>query len=387
MNKKILFFRSAPYDEDLNGYNIQGMGIAKAFCRWGYDCDFVSFRSKNQIENVFYEHNGCRAKIIEMPRFRFIRWGINLKVCKEEFLNQYDYIISREYYQIMTYLISKKSDKVAMYSGPYYNLFMFKFFSPIYDAFITKRMNKNIKHKFVKSVLAEKFMLGKGYTNVYNVGVGLDTERFENEHEIKTETQAIVDFMKSNRCILYVGALSDRKNYPFLLKVYSKILEKAPDVKFVIIGKSKQSAFAKLLGAKDESYALKYYKKLPEKVKNGIYHISRVENPQLKFIYPLAKAFLLPSKQEIFGMVLLESMYLGAPVVSSPNGGSLTLMSDGKTGQIVNTFDVNLWTEAVMRYLNDPEATSAITAAAVERIKTEYTWDAVTKKMLDRIGV
>ena len=34
---KILFVRSTPYDEDLNGYNVQGAGIAKAFCKLGYE--------------------------------------------------------------------------------------------------------------------------------------------------------------------------------------------------------------------------------------------------------------------------------------------------------------------------------------------------------------
>lgn len=92
-----------PYDEDMKGYNIQGLGIAKAFCRWGYDCDFVAFKRKNQTSEVFYEYNGCKARFIEMPRFRFIRWGINLDVCKDEFLSQYDYIIGREYYQITAY--------------------------------------------------------------------------------------------------------------------------------------------------------------------------------------------------------------------------------------------------------------------------------------------
>lgn len=385
MNKKILFFRSAPYDEDPKGYNIQGFGIAKAFCRHGYDCDFVLFKKRNQTEEVFYEYNGCRAKFIELPRVRFVRWGINLDVCKKEFLEQYDYIISREYYQIMTYLLSKKADNVAMYSGPYYNLFMTKIFSPIYDLLFTKKMNRNIKYKFVKSVLAQEFMEKKGYTDIYNVGVGLDMERFVNETEIKPETQKIVDFMKNNRCILYVGALSDRKNYPFLLKVYEKILEKAPDVKFVMIGKSKTTALAKLFGKKDESYAAKIDKDIPQNVKDGIYHIQRVENPQLKYIYLLAKAFLLPSKLEIFGMVLLEAMYLGAPVVSSRNGGSLTLTGDGKAGQIVEQFDAEKWANAVMKYLDNPEYAQNITETAYKRVTTEYTWDAVVEKMLDKI--
>jgi glycosyltransferase involved in cell wall biosynthesis len=193
---------------------------------------------------------------------------------------------------------------------------------------MTKKLNKQIKHKFVKSVLAYDFMQKKGYTGLMNVGVALDTSRFENV-EIMPETQELINFMTENRCLLYVGSLIRRKNYPFLMEVYKKALNKRPDLKLVIVGKSKVSAVEKMFGKKDADYAEKYDKLLTETEKAGIYHLERLDNPQLKYIYPLAKAFLLPSVLEIFGMVLLEAMYFGAPVVCSRNGGSLTLIEDG----------------------------------------------------------
>ena len=386
MSKKILLVRATPNDLDIGGYNLQQFGLGKAFCKLGYDYDFITFKRRApRREEVFFEANGCRAKIIELPRFRFMRWGINKDICKEDFINKYDLIICQEYYQMQTYLMSKHSDKVVMYSGPYYDLFMLPFESPLFDFFFTKKINKNIKHKFVKSVLAEEFLAKKGYTGLRNIGVALDTERFDVVKEIKPETQKIVDFMKANRCILYVGTLCDRKNYPFLLDTYQKILKKAPDVKFVMIGKSKQTAFAKLMGKKDESYAEQYNKNLPEDVKKGIYHIDRIENPQLKFIYPLAKAFLLPSKLEIFGMVLLEAMYLGTPVITSRNGGSMTLIKGRQTGQMLDGFDADEWADAVMKYIDNPEYTQTVKDNAQKLIRDEYNWEVLAKKFLSAI--
>lgn len=63
---------------------------------------------------------------------------------------------------------------------------------------------------------------------------------------------------KQHHRLLYVGSLIARKNYPFLLEVYKKALEKAPDLKLVIIGKSHVSAIERFLGKKDEEYAQKY---------------------------------------------------------------------------------------------------------------------------------
>lgn len=385
--KNILLVRATPNDLDINAYNVQQVGIGKSLVNKGYNYDFITFKKNApRKETVFYEKDGCRAKCIELPRIRILRWGINTDICKKEFLDKYDLIICQEYYQLETYLISCKSNRVAMYTGPYYNMFLPKCFSPIYDFLFTKRINRQIKHKFVKSVLAYDFMEKKGYTGLTNVGVALDTSRFV-DVEILPETKQLIDFMKNNKCLLYVGSLIERKNYPFLLETYKKMLQRDPDVKLVLIGKSKVSGVEKYLGKKDSEYAAKYDKNLTEKEKAGIYHLERLANPQLRYIYPLAKAFLLPSIQEIFGMVLLEAMYFGAPVVSSRNGGSLTLMADGKCGQIVDEFDAEKWCDAISKYLDDPQYAKSVVEAAMNKVKEEYTWDVITQKMLEISGI
>lgn len=380
--KNILLVRATPNDLDINAYNVQQVGIGKSLVNKGYNYDFITFKKNApRKETVFYEKDGCRAKCIELPRIRVLRWGINTDICKKEFLDKYDLIICQEYYQIETYLISRKSNRVAMYTGPYYNMFLPKWFSPIYDLLFTKRINSQIKHKFVKSVLANAFMEEKGYTGLTNVGVALDTSRFV-DADILPETRELIDFMKTNKCLLYVGSLIERKNYPFLLETYKKMLQRDSEIKLVLIGKSKVSGVEKFLGKKDSEYAAKYDEKLTKKEKAGIYHLERLANPQLRYIYPLAKAFLLPSVLEIFGMVLLEAMYFGAPVVSSRNGGSLTLMADGKCGQIVDEFDIEKWCDAISKYLDDPQYAKDVVEAAMKKVKEEYTWDAITKQQL-----
>lgn len=385
--KQILLVRATPNDLDINAYNVQQVGIGKSLVNKGYNYDFITFKKHApRKETVFYEKDGCRAKCIELPRTRVLRWGINTDICKKEFLDQYDLIICQEYYQLETYLISCKSNRVAMYTGPYYNMFLPKCFSPIYDFFFTKKINQQIPYKFVKSVLAYDFMEKKGYTGLTNVGVALDTSRFA-DVEILPETKQLIDFMKANQCLLYVGSLIERKNYPFLLETYKKMLQRNPEIKLVLIGKSKVSGIEKYLGKKDSAYAAKYDKMLTEKEKAGIYHLERLANPQLRYIYPLAKAFLLPSILEIFGMVLLEAMYFGAPVVSSRNGGSLTLMADGKCGQIVEEFDAEKWCDAISKYLDDPQYAKNVANAAMKKVKEEYTWDAITNTLLKTTGV
>ncbi|MBP5254052.1 MAG: glycosyltransferase family 4 protein [Lachnospiraceae bacterium] len=382
---RILFVRSTPYDEDLNGYNVQGAGIAKACVRLGHDCDYLNFHKTREETVDLCEENGHKARVIFTKRIRLFRTGLNFDVLKDAFLSRYDIVICREYNQLMTHLIAKRHPNTSMYSGPYYNMFMVPFFSGIYDALFTKKLDRELKGKFVKSELAKEYLEQKGYTDLVDLGVGLDTTRFEHV-ECTESTAKLADYMRENRCILYVGTLSERKNIPLVLGCFRRVLERHPDVKLVLVGKSEQTLKNKLLGKKNESYFEDLMRDVPENVRASILHVERVDNPQLKFIYPLAKAFVLPSLLEIFGMVLLEALYFGAPTVTSWHGGSSTLMRDERYGQVIRAFDPDRWADAVCRYLENPGYAAEVSENGKRLIAESFTWDTIMKKMLDCIA-
>lgn len=369
MPEKILYVRGSFAPINFKGYNVQEIGLGKAFCSLGYDFDFVYLSKKKEPEWECKINNHV-LRVIPKYGIRIMRTRYNYEILDVDFLRQYKYIISAEYGQIMTYLLSKKVNNVAFYSGPYYNLFKLPFVSPIYDYLFTKTINRRCCAKFVKSSLAKEYLEGKGYTDLVNVGVGLDIERFNQNVLIQENTQRIVDFMTKNSCILYVGSLSERKNFPFLIDIFIKLKKRRENLKFVIIGKG------------DVNYVKKNMNKIPVEFSKDVIHIESIDNAQLKYIYPLAKAFLLPSKQEIFGMVLLESMYLGAPVITSRNGGSTTLIEGHKTGTIVPEFNVDKWVDTIIDYLDNPADIFQMVKRAQNLIAREYVWTSIAKKML-----
>lgn len=380
-NNNVLIIRSMPYDFNPESYNVQEIGIGKALCNFGYNCDYITFKKKDQKEWVFYEENGCKARWIEKPRIRFLRMGFNSEICDKRFLAKYDIIICREYYQYMTYKVSQNHKNVAIYNGPYWNMFMIPPFSILYDFLFTKKINEAVKCIFTKSELSSNFLRKKGYTKLKSIGVALDTSRFD-DVEIEKQTEEVVKFMNNNKCILYVGSIDKNKNYKFLLSVYERLLKTYPDLKFVVIGKSKQLGIRKLFSKNDESYEKACYKSMPENVKKGILRIQNIDNSQLKYIYPHALAFLLPSKREIFGMVLLEAMYLGAPVVTSKNGGSVTLIKNKQTGKMINNFNVDEWAYEVSEYLDNAEIRKMTVKRAKKLIIEQYNWNVLVKEML-----
>lgn len=379
--KKVLFVRTPPYDLNFGRYNVQQIGMGKAFCHLGIDFDFVTFKKKNCKTWVAYEENGHKCTVIEVPRLKLFRWGINKKLLDKTFLRQYDLVISQEYYQITTYLLSKRFPKTVMYTGPYWNLFHLKFSSLLYDLLFTKRINRQIKYKFAKSSLAKEFLEKKGYDNVFDVGVGLEFEKYS-DTTISESTKELLNEVGDASFLLYVGRIDKNKNTQFLLDVFEIVLKKHPSTKLVLVGKQQKTLLDRVFHRTKSTYLKSLLKKHSKLLKDQLIYIDGIDNNQLQFLYSKSSAFLLPSVKEIFGMVLLEAMYFGAPVVSSFNGGAVSLIKSDEYGQIIKDFNTNAWADAVFKYLENRDYTLAVKENAKQNVQNNYNWNAIVGKIL-----
>lgn len=368
--KKLLYLRSAPYQLNYKSYNLQEVGLAKAFCKHGYDCDIVYY-SKENSDQVIKSENG-KIRILWRNGIKILRSGIYPSILKKSFLDQYDVIIVSEYSQIMSVIVSHMTDKVYLYNGPYYNLFKIPFMQSVYDSIFAEYINKKMRKTFMKSELAKQFLDNKGITNSVVVGVGLDISVYEHENEITDTTQNLLNQMKDKKNLLYVGALSKRKNFKFLVEVFKLIKEREgyEDVQLVVIGKG------------NEKYVKSCLEVIDEKYRDSLIICSFIENAQLKYIYPEATIFLLPSVQEIFGMVLLEAMHFSVPIISSLNGGSGTLIESEVNGIIIPTFETQKWVDKISHLLEDNQRRKAIGKSAHKTVDEHYLWDSISEKMI-----
>ena len=122
-----------------------------------------------------------------------------------------------------------------------------------------------------------------------------------------------------------------------------------------------------------------------DKARNNVIRVPYIKNAQLKYIYPIADVFVLPSIQEIFGMVLLEAMYFGAPTISSGSAGARTLIENGKSGYIIENFDPENWALKITELLKNEHLRSKIGKAASERIQEQFMWSCIVEKMIEEI--
>lgn len=381
MKKSVLFVRSYPSNLNFNTYNIQQIGMGQAFCNKGFNFDFVTFNSEHENVVTFYksEVTGCSARYLEKNCKKIRNWGINNELLRLDFLERYDLIICLEYYQLMTYFIARKSKNAVLYAGPYWNMFSPKILSIFYDFFLTKKLNDRLMVKFTKSEIMKGFLEKKGYKNVVNIGVGLDLSAFCNM-EKSAMLDELCSYMNNNRCMLYVGRIDKNKNVKFIVKLFSVLKKEYEDLKLVVIGKD--TKIRTLHSFNRESCKNHILQPYDSKIIKDIVFVDSINNNELQFIYPLAKLFILPSKLEVFGMVLLEAMYFKVPVVTSYNGGGTTLITSEKYGQMVKGFDEKKWIRAIKRYLDDDEYCNQVKNNAHKLIVENYNWDKIVDKII-----
>ncbi len=163
-----------------------------------------------------------------------------------------------------------------------------------------------------------------------------------------------------------VGRLMPIKNYSFFLHVAKEVLNDDHKIEFLIIGngieRNKLENLASSLG-----------------ILENVIFAGWVENP-----YPLiAKMdiFVLTSLWEGLGIVLMEAMALGKPVIATKVGGIPEVVEDGKSGILIPPDDVESFSKAISTLLKKPEMREKMGERGTEIVKKKFAFE----EMIDSI--
>jgi D-inositol-3-phosphate glycosyltransferase len=105
----------------------------------------------------------------------------------------------------------------------------------------------------------------------------------------------------------------------------------------------------------------------------------------LPYYYSAAEVVVMPSHYESFGMVALEAMACGTPVIASDVGGLGFLVQDGETGFTVPDDEPDRLCEKLSLLLGDRQLRARMGARAVE-VAQSYDWEKIARQILEVYG-
>lgn len=172
---------------------------------------------------------------------------------------------------------------------------------------------------------------------------------------------------KSTFRVVYVGQMIVRKGVHYLIEAFKDF--HPADSELLLIG-----------GFPEKNY--ENYIRTLAKSDNRIKFIGSIPKVKLRDFYAQSSVFVLPTLADSFGLVTLEAMACGVPVIVTENSGSQEVVREGKDGYIIKIREA----EAITNYLNifyhNPELRNQMGMSAYIQSR-HFTWERYARGLLD----
>jgi glycogen synthase len=163
--------------------------------------------------------------------------------------------------------------------------------------------------------------------------------------------------------VLALGRVVEKKGFDLLLAAYAAIEPGHRTADLVI-------------GGQGESLAGLRHQALVLGIADRVHFVGRLSRQQVSEAMAGASMFVMPSRLEPFGIVILEAWRAGTPVVATSRGGPPEFVHDGRDGLLVDPFDTAGFAAALESLLVDPERRERIGRAGQARVQ-EFGWASI----------
>ncbi|MGB3904053.1 MAG: glycosyltransferase family 4 protein [Anaerolineae bacterium] len=162
--------------------------------------------------------------------------------------------------------------------------------------------------------------------------------------------------VEGRKVILYTGQLIERKGLRYLIEAYGLLRGERPDVSLLVVGYGPQEKELKELCA--------------EQGTEDVHFIGHLDVNEIPRYYGISDLYVLPSTEEVWGLVVNEAMACSLPVITTQRvGASADLVEDGVNGFVVREADARQLFEAMKRSVQDAELRRRMADASWERIR------------------
>ena len=199
------------------------------------------------------------------------------------------------------------------------------------------------------------------------LSMGIDTNLFAH-----TNSKSGFSKYKNKKIMLFVGRLNEQKGIQYLIRAMPIIRKNIKNALLLVIGEGGyKSDMQKLAASLDISDSVEFLGAIPHK--------------ELSNYYNLADAFVLPSVTskigtEGLGLVLLEAMSCGTPVVGTETGGIRYIIKNNENGLLARERDEHDLADKIIRAVSDLKLRQKLSKNGTRFAKENYSWDIIVKK-------
>lgn len=192
----------------------------------------------------------------------------------------------------------------------------------------------------------------------------VDTAGYHPSHARPAMRSRLTDGHPEAPLVVYVGRMSREKDLDALVEPMRRLRERVPGARLAMVGSGPH--VAELQRRFDPAWTV---------------FTGYMSGPELAQAYASADAFAFPSTTETLGLVALESMASGVPVVGARAGGIPFVIDDGRTGFLAEPGDAEAWADRLGRLLTDPGLRERMGRAAREEAE-RHSWRAATESLV-----
>jgi glycosyltransferase involved in cell wall biosynthesis len=370
---KIAIVRTSNAPINISTYNVQEIGLAQGLLHHGVSTEIYSKYENIKTETIIEEFKNNYVKLIPIKGLSFFKQITYYpKLISKILLANYDVIQIHEDSQFMTpFILSiarKKGIKTVLYQGMYkpYNG-LGAIYQRVFNFLFLNKTIKNAHICIAKTTSAENYLRKLGFSNIFVQPVGLMINANETPY---AQIEDVIKFTsKFHSTLLYIGVIEPRRDLSFVIDILKNIREcKNRNIGLIILGTGPD-----LLKIK------KYVEQ--HNLLDAVMFIEKIPNSQVACVYKCCNIFLLPSHYEIYGMVVLEALYNGLPVISSKTAGPIDIITKSFHGCVLE-FDRNSWSDSIDFYIQSEQQSEEIKNKRKEYIMQTYSWDLIAEGYL-----
>jgi len=202
---------------------------------------------------------------------------------------------------------------------------------------------------------------------------GVDLERIKRFKKLNQKRKKIsLSIDEIN--FLSLGRYHIKKNFELLVSVYEKLIKEKYKFKAIIAG-TNMNDLKKIVKNKGVDQIIKVIE-LEKKIKN----VNQIPNNQVLELYNNTDCFVMPSKIESFGIVTVEAMSFGLPVIAANSPGNKDILDNGNYGLIYDNSEIDLLRK-MKSILKNRKILKKFSKLSNKRVKI-YDWSTIVDKYI-----